>query len=289
MSSNTQSNSNRNGKILCVANQKGGTGKTTTAWNLGYAIAKEGMSVLLVDFDPQANLTMGFGIENPLELETAMSEVLEIIMKGKEMPDMNQYIQKGDKSGITLDLIPANQTLTITEVNLRNEMGGEHTLSELLNPLREHYDYIIIDSNPFLGLLTINALTACNEVIIPVSPQFWSATGLTDLIDTINKIKRKLNPKIKIGGILLTICDERTTLYKHTRELVETNYSGTAKIFKTAIPSTTKVGEANYYSLSVMEHDPSGKASIAYMNIAKEVLGNVGIENKEAPKKNATA
>jgi len=287
MASNTQTSNRRNCKILCVANQKGGTGKTTTAWNLGYAIAKMGLSVLLVDFDPQANLTMRFGIENPHELETAMSEVLEIIMKGKETPDMNQYIHKGEKPGITLDLIPANQTLTITEVNLRNEMSGEHTLSELLNPLREHYDFIIIDSNPFLGLLTINALTACNEVIIPVSPQYWSATGLTDLIDTINKIKRKLNPKIKIGGILLTICDERTTLYKNTRELVETNYGGTAKIFKTAIPSTTKVGEANYYSLSVMEHDPSGKASMAYMNIAKEVLENAGIEKNAT--QNATA
>ena len=287
MASNTQTSNRRNCKILCVANQKGGTGKTTTAWNLGYAIAKMGLSVLLVDFDPQANLTMRFGIENPHELETAMSEVLEIIMKGKETPDMNQYIHKGEKPGITLDLIPANQTLTITEVNLRNEMSGEHTLSELLNPLREHYDFIIIDSNPFLGLLTINALTACNEVIIPVSPQYWSATGLTDLIDTINKIKRKLNPKIKIGGILLTICDERTTLYKNTRKLVETNYGGTAKIFKTAIPSTTKVGEANYYSLSVMEHDPSGKASMAYMNIAKEVLENAGIEKNAT--QNATA
>jgi chromosome partitioning protein len=289
MSSNTQNGSNRNGKILCVANQKGGTGKTTTAWNLGYAIAKEGMSVLLADFDPQANLTMGFGIENPHELETAMSEVLEMVMKGKEVPDMSQYIHKGEKPGITLDLIPANQTLTITEVSLQNAMSREDTLSELLNPLREHYDFIIIDSNPFLGLLTINALTACNEVIIPVSPQYWSATGLTDLIDTIGKIKRKLNPKIKIGGILLTICDERTKLYKDTRELVETSYGGTAKIFNTAIPSTTKIGEANYYSLSIMEHDPSGRASMAYTNFAKEVLGNAGIENKETATNQATA
>jgi chromosome partitioning protein len=195
-------------------------------------------------------------------------------MKGEEMPDMSSYIRKGDKPGMTLDIIPSNQNLSVTEINLRDDMGGEHTLAELLNPLREHYDYIICDCSPYLGLLTLNALTACCEVIIPVSPQLWSATGLTDLLQTIFKVKRKLNPKITIGGILLTVCDERTRLYKDAKALIDESYGGKVKIFNTQIPSTVRVGEANYSSMSVIEHDPSGRASIAYKNFAKEVLDN---------------
>lgn len=268
------SNTNQNCKIICIANQKGGTSKTTTTWNLGYALAKEGKSVLLVDADPQANLSMAFGIERPDELEISMSDVLAAVMAGKELPDMSRYIRKSDRSGITLDIIPSNQNLSVTEINLRDEMGGEHTLSELLNSLREQYDFIIIDTNPYLGLLTINALAACDEVIITVSPQLWSATGLTDLLQTIFKVKRKINTKINIGGILLTICDERTRLYKDAKALIDESYGGKIKIFNTNIPSTVKVGEANYSSLSVMEHDPNGRASAAYKNFAMEVLNN---------------
>jgi chromosome partitioning protein len=160
-------------------------------------------------------------------------------------------------------------------------MGGEHTLTELLNPLREQYGFIILDTNPYLGLLTINALAACNEVVIPVSPQLWSATGLTDLLQTIFKVKRKINPKIVIGGILLTICDERTRLYKDAKTLIDESYGGKVKIYDTHIPSTIKVGEANYSSLSVMEHDPNGRATTAYKNFAREVLNN-GSEKNEA-------
>lgn len=270
----------RNGKIICVANQKGGTGKTTTAWNLGYALAQAGKSVLAIDNDPQANLSMAFGIERPDQLEITMSEVLKMVMKDEELPDMSRYIHKGNRTDITLDIIPSNQTLSVTEINLRDEMGGEHTLAGLLNPLREHYDFIIVDCNPYLGLLTINALAAANEVIIPVSPQLWSATGLTDLLQIIFKVKKKINPQIAIGGILLTLCDERTKLYKDAKTLIGESYSGKINIFDTHIPSTVKVGEANYSSLAVMEHDPNGRASAAYKNFAREVIEN-GSERKE--------
>jgi len=272
----------KNGKIICIANQKGGVGKTTTAWNLGYALAQEGKSVLMADCDPQGNLSRAFGIENPDKLETALNDILAILLKGETLPDSSRYIYKGDKPGMTLDIIPANQNLSITEINLRDEMGGEHTLSELLNPLREQYDFCILDTNPYLGLLTINALAAADEVIIPVSPQFWSATGLTDLLQTIFKVKRKINPAITIGGILLTIVDERTRLYKDAKALIDEAYGDKVKIFNTHIPSTVKVGEANYSSLSVMEHDPNGRASTAYKNFAKEVLNNADERKEEA-------
>ena len=283
------SNTNQNCKILCVANQKGGVGKTTTAWNLGYALAQEGKSVLLIDNDPQANLSMSFGIERPDELEITMSDVLAMVMKGEEMPGTDSYIYKSNKPGMTLDIIPSNQNLSVTEINLRDEMGGEHTLAELLNPLREHYDYIVCDCSPYLGLLTINALAACTEVIIPVSPQLWSATGLTDLLQTIFKVKRKLNPQIFISGILLTMCDERTRLYKDAKALIDESYGGKIKIFNTHIPSTVKVGEANYSSLSVMEHDPNGRASAAYKNFAQEVLNNANDKREENGEVQATA
>ena len=260
-------------KITAIANQKGGTGKTTTTWNLGYALAKEGKRVLLCDFDPQGNLSMGFGIERPDELPLSMHDILGMIIEGKALPESG-YIQKSNKPGLTLDIIPSNINLAATEINLRDEMGGEHTLGELLNPLRNEYDHILIDTNPYLGCLTINAMAACDEVIIPVSPQLWSATGLTDLLQTITKVRRKINPKIIIGGILLTICDERTRLFKEAKALLDENYGESIKIFNTHIPNTVKVGEANYVSLSVVEHDPGSRAATAYSNFAREVLYN---------------
>jgi chromosome partitioning protein len=259
-----------NCKIITIANQKGGTGKTTTACNLGYALANIGNRVLLVDFDPQSNLSMSFGIERPDELNLSMHNLLSSIMDGESLPDKTEYIIGGNK----LDIIPCNINLSVTEINLRNELGGEHTLSELLEPLRTDYSYIIIDTNPYLGLLTINALAACDEVIIPVSPQLWSATGLTDLLQTIFKVKRKINPQIAIAGILLTICDERTRLFREAKSLLDGYYGDKIKIFDTHIPNTVRVGEANYASRSIFEYDANSKAAQAYSAFAREVAGD---------------
>jgi chromosome partitioning protein len=256
-------------KIITIANQKGGVGKTTTACNLGNALADMGHRVLLVDFDPQSNLSMSFGIERPDELDLSMHNLLSLIMDGEPMPNKTEYIKQGDR----LDIIPCNINLSVAEINLRDEMGGEHTLKELLDPLREDYNYIIIDTNPYLGLLTINALAACDEVIIPVSPQLWSATGLTDLLKTIFKVKRKINPRITIAGILLTICDERTRLFREAISLLDEHYGDKIRIFNTHIPNTVRVGEANYASRSIIDYGPSSKAAHAYSAFAKEVSG----------------
>jgi len=257
-------------RIIAVANQKGGTGKTTTACNLGNALADMGSRVLLVDFDPQSNLTMSFGIERPDELAVSMDNMLSLTMDGKPLPDKSEYIIRGKK----LDIIPCNINLSITEINLRDEMSGERTLSELLEPLRPEYSYIIVDTNPYLGLLTINALAACDEVIIPVSPQLWSATGLTDLLQTIFKVKRKINPRITVAGILLTICDERTRLFREAKSLLDEHYGDKIRIFDTHIPNTVRVGEANYASRSILEYDEKSKAALAYTAFAGEVFGD---------------
>ena len=260
-----------NCKIVAIANQKGGTGKTTTACNLGNALAKEGARVLLVDFDPQANLSMSFGIERPDELAMPMHNILSLVMDGAQMPAKSEYIMQGDM----LDIIPCNINLSVTEINLRDEMGGERTLSDLLEPLRAEYDYIIIDTNPYLGLLTINALAACDSVIIPVSPQLWSATGLTDLLETVFKVRRKLNPRITIEGVLLTMCDERTQLYRKAKSLLDDFCTDRIRIYNARIPSTVGVGDANYSSMSIIDYDANSKAALAYTAFAREVIGHV--------------
>lgn len=184
------------GKIIVVANQKGGVAKTSTVRNLSYALAEMGKKVLVVDFDPQYNLTTSFGVL-PTQAPYNTGTLITNLLLDESLPDTNEFIQKIG----SVDLIPSSRSLTVAEANLLMTPDSNDYLAALLNPLRLSYDYIIVDTNPSLGSLTINALTAADEVIIPIDPELFALTGLQALVDTIKKIKRKLNPSIEIGGM----------------------------------------------------------------------------------------
>ena len=256
------------GKIIVVANQKGGVTKTSTVRNLSYALAEMGKKVLVVDFDPQYNLTTSFGVL-PTQAPYNTGTLITNLLLDESLPDTNEFIQKIG----SVDLIPSSRSLTVAEANLLMTPDSNDYLAALLNPLRLSYDYIIVDTNPSLGSLTINALTAADEVIIPIDPELFALTGLQALVDTIKKIKRKLNPSIEIGGILFTKCNKRTNLYRRTYGQVTKAFQS-LPIFNCQIPYTVKVGDANSYGMSVMELEQANPASLAYLELAKEVLAN---------------
>lgn len=256
------------GKIIVVANQKGGVAKTSTVRNLSYALAEMGKKVLVVDFDPQYNLTTSFGVL-PTQAPYNTGTLITNLLLDESLPDTNEFIQKIG----SVDLIPSSRSLTVAEANLLMTPDSNDYLATLLNPLRLSYDYIIVDTNPSLGSLTINALTAADEVIIPIDPELFALTGLQALVDTIKKIKRKLNPSIEIGGILFTKCNKRTNLYRRTYGQVTKAFQS-LPIFNCQIPYTVKVGDANSYGMSVMELEQANPASLAYLELAKEVLAN---------------
>jgi chromosome partitioning protein len=189
-------------------------------------------------------------------------------MNDEELPDKSVYIIS--KNGV--DIIPSSIYLSVVDANLRLEMGSEKMLSEILEELRDDYDYIIIDTSPSLGSLTINALSATDSVIVTVNPQLLAMMGLQDFLKTTKKIQRRINPRLIIKGILLTMCDSRTNLSKILSEQVNEAYSGVIDIYKTQIPMTVKVGESIYYGQSIAEYCPTSKASIAYEDFAKEMI-----------------
>lgn len=259
-------------KIYALANQKGGVGKTTVTSGLAYALQSMGKRVLLVDNDPQANLSLCVGLSNPDELEVSLVDLLAAIIDEDQEAEFPYKKEDYVKHSNGLDIIPSNMKLADIDWKLRNDVSGQTVLSTLLEGLREDYDIILVDTNPYLGVLTINALIACDEVIIPVSPNLWSATGLSDLLSTIKKIRRRANPKIEIKGIVFTMCDERTNIFKEIESLVKDTFGSAVKIFDTKIPYTVKVSEANYASTNILERSPSSTASIAITKFAEEVV-----------------
>lgn len=259
-----------NAKIISICNQKGGVGKTTTTFNLGYALSKLGRKVLLVDLDPQRSLTICFGIDQPEELDTTIYNLMTSFIEEKKLPDKASYTIS--KNG--LDLIPCSIELSAVEVNLVNTMSREMVLKSILHNLKKQYDYIIIDCMPSLGMLTINALVACDSVLITTAPQYLSAKGLELLLRTIMKVKRGINPSIEIDGILITMYKKRTLLSKEILNLINASYSKHIRIFESKIPVSVKVGESNLKNKSIIEYKPKNSVAIAYNSFVKEYIAN---------------
>jgi len=254
------------GKIIAIANQKGGVGKTTSAINLAASLAVLEYKTLLVDADPQANSTSGLGL-NPKEVRTGIYECMVDGINPRDAVVGNELK--------FLDVLPSHIDLVGAEVEMVSIERREEKMRDALALVKDQYDFIIIDCSPSLGLITINALTAADSVIIPVQCEYFALEGLGKLLNTIKIIQTRLNPRLEIEGIVLTLYDSRTSLSNQVVEEVRTHFSKMA--FKTIIPRNVKLSEAPSFGLPVIVHDAESKGAISYLNLAHEVLDKNGI------------
>lgn len=254
-------------KVIALANQKGGTGKTTTTVNLGIGLAKQGNKVLLVDADAQGNLTDSLGFTKPDSLPISLATLLS-----KTMMEEPYAIDEGilhHKEGV--DLMPGNIELSAIEVSLVNTMSRETVMRTYINKVKDKYDYVLIDCMPSLGMMTINALAAADSVIIPVQAHYLPAKGMTQLLQTITKVRRQINPELVVDGILLTMVDNRTNFAKDISFILRRDYGDKLRVFQTEIPLSIRAAETSAEGKSIYMHDPQGIAAKAYEAFTKEV------------------
>lgn len=257
-------------KVISVSMQKGGVGKTVTCVNLGIGLAREGKKVLLIDADPQGSLTISVGCQEPDKLEYSLATVMMKIVNDEPF-DVTEGIIHHEEG---VDILPGNIELSGLEVSLIGVLSRETILREYIEKAKEHYDYIIIDCMPSLGMLTINALACADSVLIPVQAAYLPVKGLQQLIKTISKVKRQLNPKLQIEGILLTMVDNRTNFAKDISLLVYETYSSSVNVFAVEIPLSVRAAETSAEGSSIYVYDPNGKAAFAYTALIKEVINN---------------
>lgn len=253
------------GHILAIVNQKGGVGKTTTTVNLAAYLAKNGKKTLLLDSDPQGNSTSGIGKVK----KTLQSTTYDVLIN--QIPLKDVVVESGRKN---LWICPSNINLAGAEVELVDLVSRETRLKEALEPVRGMYDFILIDCPPSLGLLTINALTAATGILVPIQSEYYALEGLTQLMETVNLVRRQLNTKLEIFGVLMTMYDKRTQLAKQVADDVKNVFG--EKVFRTIIPRNVRLSEAPSFGLTILEYDKKSKGSDAYYDLAREVIKRAG-------------
>ncbi|MGN0158967.1 MAG: ParA family protein [Brotaphodocola sp.] len=257
-------------RVIAIANQKGGVGKTTTTSNLGIGLAKQGKRVLLVDADAQGSLTASLGFSEPDKLEITLATVLGAVINDEEIEPDYGILSHGE--GVAL--MPGNIELSGLEVSLVNVMSRELVMRAYIEQVRDRYDYILIDCMPSLGMITINAFACADSILIPVQAAYLPVKGLQQLIKTIGKVKRQINLKLEIEGILLTMVDSRTNYARDISAMLKEAYGSRVRIFENVIPMSVRAAEISAEGVSIYEHDPKGKVASAYYSLTEEVLAD---------------